>query len=61
MLPKNDPDITKKRAQKWGKFSLGSKEWSPEMLEHFEYSKVGKVLPKKEEVDSDDEVKGGVG
>ena len=55
LLPKNDPEIPKQRGQKWSEFSFGSKEWSPEMLEHFDYSKVGIVMPKKEELDSEDE------
>ena len=60
LLPKNDIDNPKKRGQKWGEFSIASKEWSPKMLEYFEYSKLGIVLPKKEEIDSNDDSVGWV-
>ena len=49
LLPKNDPSQPRKRGEIWGEYTLASKEWSPRMLEHYEYSTVGIVQAKDEQ------------
>ena len=49
LLPKNDPNQPRMRGEIWGEYTLASKEWSPRMLEHYEYSTVGIVQLKEEQ------------
>jgi hypothetical protein len=34
----------------FGEYTMVTKEWSPAMLEHYEYSKVGMEIIKEEQV-----------
>ena len=49
LLPKNDPHTPRKEGEIWGEYTLASKEWSPRMLENYDYSTVGIIQPKQEQ------------
>lgn len=48
LLPKNDPKHPRQEGDHWGEYSIVSKEWITSMLEHYDYSKVGIMITKKE-------------
>ena len=50
LLPRNDPTMLRKKGEIWGEYTLATKEWSPRMLDNYDYSTVGILQPKEEQV-----------